>query len=130
MSTNRRLTLAYASCVEAGLFKHKGLKGYQDYVPGDIKNGKRVLQETQKKLITDKLKEIVMYVTSETEESELLKIPDYNGHKDAKEFLQELLEVAKEQQVEGADAAIESKPCDRLIFCILNISRDWIVGPW
>ncbi|KAF7174479.1 hypothetical protein CNMCM6106_008897 [Aspergillus hiratsukae] len=102
------LTAAYAKFVNANLIEHIGRGGQKTDLPAGIENATQDLTPTQ----NEKIKKI-----SENEvdrilegKSAVLAIPEYQGtSEDAKKFLQDILELARKADIDGALAALESK---------------------
>lgn len=108
------LTTAYANFVKAGLVDHQDPDGKTANLPAYVKNESKNLSGYLLERLKNEFKKEIRRIEL-SEASELLNIPGYKGDKEPKVFLQEVLNVAKEENVEGASSALESKTYNRLL---------------
>jgi len=113
------LTTAYAQFVNAGLINHLNQHGKAVYLPGYIKEGKNDLAAYLKPRLENAFKEQIQRI-KEQDDSELFNPPPLEGD-EAKEFLQKVLEIAKDNDIVGASSALDSKTCGQPSKFILKI---------
>lgn len=115
------LTTAYAKFVNARLINHLDQHGKAVDLPGYVKEEKGELADYLKERLK---KEFAKQITriSEVDDSDLFNIPGYDGdNASAKVFLQEVLGIAKDNNIDGASSALESKTCGQFFTCVLII---------
>lgn len=115
------LTAAYANFVKAGLVDHVDQTGRATELPAYVENESSKLSGYLHERLTDEFKKQIKRI-NHSEGSELLNIPGYKGDKEPKVFLQEVLNVAKEENVDGASSALESKTYSQFWTCVLKIT--------
>jgi hypothetical protein len=105
------LTAAYAKFVNAGLIAHTGKGGKKADLPDGIKNASQDLTPNQTKTIKGALNDIVDRLMADEPPSEILDVvPEYQGtNEDAKNFLQEVLELAEKAEIPDANMALRGK---------------------
>lgn len=115
------LTAAYANFVKAGLVEHQDQDNKAANLPAYVENESGKLSEYLLKRLNNEFEKEIRRI-EHSEDSELLNIPGYKGDKEPKVFLQEVLNVAKEENIKGASSALESKTYGQLLNRILKIT--------
>lgn len=113
------LTTAYAEFVNAGLINHRDQHGKAVDLPAYIKDGKNDLAPYLKPRLENAFKEQIQRIEDQ-DDSELFNLPPLEGD-EAKEFLQKVLEIAKDNNIVGASSALDSKTCGQPSNFILKI---------
>lgn len=113
------LTAAYNKFVKAGLIDHLDQHGKAADLPSYVQNESGELAKYMRERLKNEFEKQIKRI-NENEDSELFEIPGYKGD-NAKAFLQEVLSIAKDDNIDGASSALESKTCGQFLACILKI---------